>query len=69
LKGYEKENPEIKHRIIPDEVEAINFALTHAKKNEFLVLLPDNIPRCIKIVNEFKEKQEAVQVDTDGTSK
>ena len=64
LKGILKENPEIKHRVIPDEVEAINFALTHAKKNEFLVLLPDNIPRCIKIVNEFKEKQEAIKVDT-----
>ncbi len=63
LKGILKANPDIKHKVIADEVEAIEFALTHTKKNELLVLLPDNIPRCIQIVNKFRENYNPVKVE------
>ncbi|MBX7046825.1 MAG: cyanophycin synthetase [Ignavibacteria bacterium] len=63
LKGILKANPEIKHKVIADEVQAIEFALSHTKKNELLVLLPDNIPRCIQIVNKFRESLNPVKVE------
>ncbi len=63
LKGILKANPEIKHKVIADEVEAIEFALSHTKKNELLVLLPDDIPRCIQIVTKFRESLNPVKVE------
>jgi len=63
LKGILKANPEIKYKVIADEVQSIEFALKHTKKNELLVILPDNIPRCIQIVNQYRESLNPVTVE------
>ena len=48
---------------LTDEVEALNFGLKNAKKNELLIILPDNIPRAIKIVNEFRDKLNKIKIE------
>ena len=37
--------------------------MKNAKKNELLVLLPDNIPRAIEIVNKFRDKLNSVTIE------
>lgn len=61
--GVRSEKPDIPVKIIEDEVKAINYVLNHAKKNELLVLLPDNIPRAIEIVNKFRDKLNEVKIE------
>jgi len=63
LEGVRSENSDIPVKIIEDEVDAINYALKNAKKNELLVLLPDNIPRGIAIVHKFRDKLNEVKVE------
>jgi cyanophycin synthetase len=63
IEGIKGEKPDVPIKIIEDEVEAINFALKNAKKNELLVMLPDNIPRAIEIVNKFRDKLNEVKID------
>jgi len=63
LEGVRSEKSDIPVKIIEDEVTAINYALNHAKKNELLVLLPDNIPRGIAIVNKFRDKLNEVKIE------
>ncbi|MBS1517979.1 MAG: cyanophycin synthetase [Bacteroidetes bacterium] len=63
LEGIRSEKPDVLVKVITDEVEAINFALKSAKKNELLVILPDNIPRAISIVNEFRDKLNKVKIE------
>lgn len=62
LEGIRNEKPDIPVKIIEDEVEAINFALKNAKKNELLVMLPDDIPRAIELVNKFRDKLDSVKI-------
>lgn len=61
--GVRSEKPDINVKIIEDEVKAINYALTNAGKDELLVLLPDNIPRAIQIVNKFRDKLNSVKIE------
>ncbi|MFZ1322933.1 MAG: cyanophycin synthetase [Ignavibacteria bacterium] len=63
LDGIRSEKPELPVKVITNEVEALNFALNKAKKNDLLVLLPDNIPRAIKIVNEFRDKLNQIKIE------
>lgn len=63
LDGIKSEKPELPVKVITDEVEALNFALNKAKKNDLLVLLPDNIPRAINIVNEFRDKLNQIKIE------
>ncbi|MEO8446664.1 MAG: cyanophycin synthetase [bacterium] len=63
LEGIRSEKPDIPVKIIEDEVKAINYVLKNAKKNELIVLLPDNIPRAIEIVNKFRDKLDAVKFE------
>ena len=63
LKGILSVNPGIKHKFIDNEVEAIDFALKNTKKKELLVVLPDNIPRAIEMVNKFREEYNTVKVE------
>ncbi len=63
LEGIRSEKPDVPVKIIEDEVEAINYALKNAKKNELLVILPDNIPGAIEIVNKFRDKLNAVTIE------
>lgn len=63
IEGIRSEKPDIPVKIIEDEVEAINYALKNAKKDELIVMLPDNIPRAIEIVNKFRDKLNSVKID------
>jgi cyanophycin synthetase len=63
LDGVRSEKPDIPVKIIEDEVEAIIYGLKNAKKNELLVILPDNIPRAIEIVTGFRDKLNSVKIE------
>lgn len=61
--GIRSQKPDIPVKIIEDEVKAINYALKNAKKNDLLIILPDNIPRAIEIVNRFRDKLHTVKIE------
>ena len=63
LEGVRSEKPDVAVKIIEDEVKAINFGLKNAKKDDLLVILPDNIPRAIEIVNKFRDKLNEVKIE------
>lgn len=63
MEGIRSEKPDIPVKIIEDEVEAINFALKNAKKNDLLVILPDNVQRAIDIINKFRDKLNAFTIE------
>ncbi|MEO6696164.1 MAG: cyanophycin synthetase [Ignavibacteria bacterium] len=63
IEGLRSEKPDIPVNVIEDEVTAINFGLNNAKKNELLVLLPDNVHRAIEIVNKFRDKLNEVRIE------
>lgn len=63
IDGIRSEKPDVPVKIIEDEVEAINYALKNSKKNELLVILPDNIPRAIEIVSKFRDKLNSVKIE------
>ncbi len=63
LEGIRSENPEMPVKIIEDEVEAINYALKNAKKNDLIIFLPDNIPRAIDIINKFRDKRNLFTIE------
>lgn len=63
LKGIRSTNPDIPVQIIEDEVSAINFALKKARKGDLVVILPDNIPRAIKLVNEYRDNLNTIKLN------
>lgn len=63
LEGVKSEKPDIPVKIIEDEVDAIQYALKNAKKNELLVILPDNIPRAIEIVSKYRDKLHSIKIE------
>ncbi|MDQ3194119.1 MAG: Mur ligase family protein, partial [Bacteroidota bacterium] len=63
IEGIRSEKPDLPVKIIADEVEAINLALKNAKKNELIVMLPDNIPRAIGIVHKFRDRMNDVKFE------
>ena len=63
IDGIRSEKHDVPVRIIVDEEEAINYALKNSKKNELLVILPDNIPRAIEIVSKFRDKLNSVKIE------
>lgn len=63
LEGVRSEKPDVPVKTIEDEVKAINFGLKNAKKDDLLVILPDNIPRAIEIVNKFRDKLSEIKIE------
>lgn len=63
LEGVKSEKPDIDVKIIEDEVEAINHALKNAKKNELIIILPDNISRAIEIVHKYRDKLNKIRIE------
>ena len=63
LEGIRSEKPDVPVKVIEDEEIAINFALKNARKNELLVILPDNIPKAIEIVNKYRDKMNEVKIE------
>jgi len=63
LEGVKSEKPDIDVKIIEDEVEAINYVLKNAKKNDLIIILPDNIPRAINIIHNYRDKLNKIKVE------
>ncbi len=63
VEGIRSEKPDVPVRVIEDESEAINFALKNAKKNDLLIILPDNIPKAIEIINHFRDRLNSVKIE------
>jgi cyanophycin synthetase len=62
IEGIKSVNPEMPIKEFTDAPEAINYALKHARKNELLVILADNVPRSIELVSKFREQRTPVKV-------
>lgn len=65
MKGIEEVNPKIPVKVIEDEVEAINYALNKAKKGDLIAIFPDKTYMVIKMVNEFRDKLNTVNIVQD----
>jgi cyanophycin synthetase len=63
LEGIRSVSPDMPVKVIEEEVKAIDFALKKAKKNELVVILPDNIPRAIRLVSEYRDKLNTVKIE------
>ncbi|SFI61178.1 cyanophycin synthetase [Kaistella treverensis] len=53
IRGLERSCRKVPYKIIPDEKEAIRFALKAAIPGDFIVALSDNYQEVIKIIKEF----------------
>ena len=54
--GIKKHNPDKKTTIIPSESDAINHAVSNAKKGALIVLCSDVVPDALELVKQLKEK-------------
>lgn len=63
LQGMLSVNPNIKTRVMDDEVEAVDYALHNTKKNELLAIFPDKMQRTIEMVNKFRDEYNTVKVE------
>ncbi|MGI9105583.1 MAG: cyanophycin synthetase [Pyrinomonadaceae bacterium] len=62
IEGIREVNPDLPVKEFRDAPEAINYALSHARKGELLVVLADNVSRSIELVNRFREQRTPVKV-------
>ncbi|HEY0385198.1 MAG TPA: cyanophycin synthetase [Pyrinomonadaceae bacterium] len=62
IEGLKSVNPELPIKEISDAPEAINYALSHARKGELLVILADNVSRSVELVSKFREQHTPVKV-------
>ncbi len=62
IEGIKSVNPDLPIKEFTDAPEAIDYALKHARKNELLVILADNVTRSIELVSKFREQRTPVKV-------
>jgi len=55
--GIKKIDPKKPVKVIPNEREAITYAIENAKDGSLIVLCSDIIPEALNLVKEFKEKE------------
>ncbi len=55
--GILQANPEMKITIIPNEAEAISFAIRNAKKGSLITMCSDVVPDALDLVMKFKEEE------------
>jgi len=55
--GIKKVNPKKQFKVIPNEFEAITYAVKHAKKGSLIVLCSDVVPDALDLVMKFKEDE------------
>lgn len=55
--GIKKHNPKKKTTIIPSESDAINHAVSNAKKGSLIILCSDVVPDALDLVKKLKEKE------------
>jgi cyanophycin synthetase len=60
LKGIRNVNKEVEVHIIPKESEAIDFALSNARKDSFITIISDVIPEALDQVKALKEQEGSV---------
>jgi cyanophycin synthetase len=60
--GLRSVKPDLPIKEFTDAREAINHALTNARKGELLVILADNVSRSIELVGKFREQRTPVKV-------
>jgi cyanophycin synthetase len=53
IQGMEKSGRKVPYEMIPDEKEAIRYALETAQTGDYIVALSDNYQEVIKIIKEF----------------
>lgn len=59
-KGIRNVNKDVTIHVIPKEREAIDFALSQAKKDSFITIISDVIPDALDQVREAKEKEGSI---------
>ncbi|MBL7930241.1 MAG: cyanophycin synthetase [Bacteroidia bacterium] len=62
LQGIKSVNGSKPVKVIPQEREAINYALKHARKGSFIVICSDVVPDALQQVMQYKEQEEKVEV-------
>jgi cyanophycin synthetase len=55
--GIKKVDPKKPFKVIPNEFEAITYAVKHAKKGSLIVLCSDVVPDALDLVMKFKEDE------------
>jgi len=60
--GMRSVKPDLPIKEFTDAREAINYALSNARKGELLVILADNVSRSIELVGKFREQRTPVKV-------
>jgi len=55
--GILQANPDMKIRVIPNESEAITYAIKNAKKGSLITLCSDVVPDALELVMRFKEEE------------
>jgi cyanophycin synthetase len=55
--GIKKVDPKKSFKVIPNEFEAITYAVKHAKKGSLIVLCSDVVPDALDLVMKFKEDE------------
>jgi len=55
--GIKKVDPKKSFKVIPNEFEAITYAIKHAKKGSLIVLCSDVVPDALDLVMKFKEDE------------
>jgi cyanophycin synthetase len=59
-KGIRNVNKEVVIHVIPKESEAIDYALTNAKKDSFITIISDVVPDALEQVKNMKEKEGSI---------
>lgn len=58
MKGIKDSAPEIKHKLIPQEMQAIAYALEHAEAGSIIAIFTEEIKEAVKMVESFKVIQD-----------
>ncbi len=61
LDGIHEIKPEMKVKIISDEIESIQYAIDHAKKNSFILVCADKITKSLNFLKGALEKEQNQQ--------
>jgi cyanophycin synthetase len=62
IEGVKSVKPDMPIKEISDAPAAINYAMSHARKGELLVILADNVGRAVELVSKFREQRTPVKV-------
>lgn len=63
MKGIKEVNPKLPVKVIENETEAVYYALNKAKKGDLIVIFPDKTTDVIKMVNEYRDKLNTIDVN------